>query len=83
MIKIFDTILKWTLYPIMFGIVFGIYYIGTAIFFFKLPECDIKDEFKFDYWHHKTMIGELSYVLSWMLIGVILLIFIMSKLMPY
>ena len=82
MIKIFDTIVRWTLYPLLFLILFGIYYIFTAIFWFKLPNVSIKKEFIRDPMGlHDICIADFAYYLSWMFIGCAILWYFLYKIM--
>lgn len=69
MIKAFDLILRWTLYPIVFGIMFGIYYLFILIFWFKKPELNIKKEFAQDpLGLHDICVGDFAYYSSWMMV---------------
>lgn len=73
---------RWTLYPLLFIILFGIYYIFSAIFFFKTPEVSIKKAFIRDPMGlHTICIADFAYYLSWMFIGFAILWYLLYKLM--
>jgi hypothetical protein len=71
MIKLFDKLVLWTIYPIVFGIILGFAYFIELIFFFKIPEIKIKEEFKDT---DGAGIGFFAHFFSW----VILIAFIVA-----
>lgn len=66
MIKILETLMSWTIYPVVFGVIALIYYFFHAILYFKLPDMDLKKQFMRDSSFYGLSMGEFAYVLSWM-----------------
>jgi hypothetical protein len=82
MIKILDAIVRWTLYPILFGILFSIYYIGSALFLFKLPDVNLKKECILDpLGLHDICIADFAYYLSWAVLIFVALGSLLNQLM--
>ena len=83
MIHVLDFIIRWTIYPIMFVIFLTIDYLFNLIFWFELPEIDIRAQFKRDPKYSTFSMGEAAYMMSWIVIAVAVFLFILSKLFHY
>jgi hypothetical protein len=77
--KIFLFIEGRILYPIYFTICFAIYYLLYVIFMFKLPKINFVKEFKNEEIACLGMISTTAHILSVMVTGLAIMLYIISK----